>query len=546
MAKLDNVPQVRTFSWAQLAPYMLLVLWALPLYLLQGEQQSLMAHDEVHYAGRARLMLETGNWINPWLEPHHKTPGYYWLVAMSFRIFGIHESAARFPNLIAGILATLVLYEIGKLLFNRQVAFLAALVLNVQFIWMQYCRLSAPDIPMTLLVLSGIWFLLRAELPTTKSSWAWRLGAGLCLGLGFLVRSYVAVLPLVALFPYLILENRRHKHLIRPIFFLGLGLGLAATGLWLLLEWTQFGLTSIPTLFDFPVDLATQDRHDGGWYYYLWNLPANSFPWSLFAIFGAILLWLKPAPRYRSLYLGYPLVLFLEITAVGTRTPRYALSMYPFMALYAGCALHWLLEKYASENPSDRKIVRRLGYFLAGLGGTLAILGLLQRYIPTLIPDLELYLSQTITYSTVAWGLAWVSAVAIERFSKPGQGDRAWVASVLLGPWMALAFVNSAGLLGDYNADVKAFVRQQQIADVLRGQEVDFINPDEEYKNKILFRFYTPTLGQRLDDFQQVAQGRYVWVKVTPENQKFVESCQTVGEIRGWELAYVENGCNRP
>lgn len=547
MTRQDSAVQilpVRSISFMRLLPYLALILWALPLYLLQGEQQSLMAFDEVHYAQRARTMLETGNWINPWLEPHHKTPGYYWLVALSFQLFSISESAARFPNLIAGILATLALYEIGKILFNSRIAFLSALVLNVQFIWMQYCRLSAPDIPMTMLVLAGIWFLLRSEDRETIRPWLWRFGAGLSLGLGFLIRSYVAILPLVALLPYLILEGRRHRHLSQPIFYIGLGLGFAATGLWLFLEWTQFGFTSLGSLFDFPADLATQDRHDGGWFYYFWNLPINSFPWSLFAILGAALLWLQPAPRYRALYLGYPFLLLLEISAVGTRTPRYSLAMYPFLALYAGFALNWLLQKYASGIPSDRKFIRRLSYFLAGLGGTLAILGLLYRQISATIPDTEPYLSQTITYGTLAWGLAWIATIAIERFCK--HGKHFWLASILVGPWLALALAGSAGLLGDYNADIKSFVGRQEIATILQSQEVNFIAVEREYKTKRLVWFYTPIAGQYYENFQQVPQDRYVWVKVDDENRADVERCRTFGKVRNWKLAYVENSCNKP
>jgi len=135
----------------------------LPLFLLQGPQQSLMAFDEVHYAGRAKLMLDSGNWINPWLEPHHKTPGYYWLVAISFQLLGINETAARFPNLVFGIAATFLLYAIATRLFGSRVGLLAGLVLNVQFIWLQYCRLSAPDIPLVAMVLLGVWGLLKAE-----------------------------------------------------------------------------------------------------------------------------------------------------------------------------------------------------------------------------------------------------------------------------------------------------------------------------------------------------------------------------------------------
>ena len=45
-------------------------------------------------------MLDTGDWVNSWLVPHHKTPGIYWLLATLYRWFGMSETTVRLPSVI--------------------------------------------------------------------------------------------------------------------------------------------------------------------------------------------------------------------------------------------------------------------------------------------------------------------------------------------------------------------------------------------------------------------------------------------------------------
>lgn len=55
----------------------------------------------------ARNMLTSGDWVIarldgvPYLE---KSPLIYWLIAISYRIFGVHDWAARLPVALAAIL----------------------------------------------------------------------------------------------------------------------------------------------------------------------------------------------------------------------------------------------------------------------------------------------------------------------------------------------------------------------------------------------------------------------------------------------------------
>jgi 4-amino-4-deoxy-L-arabinose transferase-like glycosyltransferase len=62
---------------------------------------------EGRYAETVREMLVTGNWLVPTLNFVHyydKPPGFFWLVAASFRWFGVSEWAARLPAALCAVL----------------------------------------------------------------------------------------------------------------------------------------------------------------------------------------------------------------------------------------------------------------------------------------------------------------------------------------------------------------------------------------------------------------------------------------------------------
>ena len=76
------------------------------------ENHSLIAHDESLYANRAKLIIDSNNWFTPFGKAHHKTIGSYWLIALSFKVFGISEFSARLPSYIFSILSSFVLFKI--------------------------------------------------------------------------------------------------------------------------------------------------------------------------------------------------------------------------------------------------------------------------------------------------------------------------------------------------------------------------------------------------------------------------------------------------
>lgn len=75
---------------------------------------------EPRYAEIARIMAETGDWITPWFDygvPFWgKPPLSFWAQALSFKVFGVSEFAARFPSWLANAATVYFIYSLGRYL----------------------------------------------------------------------------------------------------------------------------------------------------------------------------------------------------------------------------------------------------------------------------------------------------------------------------------------------------------------------------------------------------------------------------------------------
>ena len=69
---------------------------------------------EGHFAGVGREMIARGDWITPHLNgaPYlNKPPLLYWLVSISYTLFGVTEWAARFPLALVGWIGVILSWE---------------------------------------------------------------------------------------------------------------------------------------------------------------------------------------------------------------------------------------------------------------------------------------------------------------------------------------------------------------------------------------------------------------------------------------------------
>lgn len=528
----------RRFSLGKssLAPYLVLSLWVGLLLLLRSPLQSLMPHDEGLYAQQARWIVETGDWVTQqwWGAPvHDRMMGIQWLIAASYQLFGVGEWSARLPGAIASWGAVMLTYGIGLRCLTPQIALWGAAILAATPIWMQASRLATQDVPLTALELLGIWALLQSEAQPHRR-WGWGLLAGSTVGLGFMLKSIMVIPVVMALGPYLVLEHRRHRHLLNPALYLGLVVGMVPAIAWLALSVQRYGSLPLERTFGLLANLAQEDFHNVGPLYYFWNIPLNAFPWPLLAVPGVWLGWQSPYPR-KALWLGYPLVLFTLLTLFKTRTWYYPLQLLPFVALLAALTLITLGALYRSHQRP--RLVAGLTILLASIGTVLVIAGCVVLLQPQRFPVVGLWRYGLVA---IAAGLGWLVPLAVSRRSaqRPRAESAAlWQGGWLLGPWGAIALLYATGLWGNYNPDVKLALATPPLQEIVANNPIHGIfktvSPAEE--DMVLLTFYTPQPGSATDNWQTLPTGSYAWVAV-PDLGALPAETVRLGQVRDWAL----------
>ena len=71
----------------------------------------------------ARNMLDSGDWVTARLDGVaylEKSPLIYWMMAASYRAFGVHDWAARLPLALAVVLLCWVTYRFGRWAFSAR------------------------------------------------------------------------------------------------------------------------------------------------------------------------------------------------------------------------------------------------------------------------------------------------------------------------------------------------------------------------------------------------------------------------------------------
>ena len=106
--------------------------------------------DEPRYAWIARDMAETGDWVTPrlygkpWFE---KPPLLYWGAALSFKLLGVSEAAARLPSAISALLATLALAWLAWRMYGTEAARWLLLLLPTTVGMIGFSHAAATDMP---------------------------------------------------------------------------------------------------------------------------------------------------------------------------------------------------------------------------------------------------------------------------------------------------------------------------------------------------------------------------------------------------------------
>jgi 4-amino-4-deoxy-L-arabinose transferase-like glycosyltransferase len=314
----------------------------------------------------ARNMLDSGDWVTARLDGVaylEKAPLKYWLMAISYRIFGVHDWAARIPLALSAILLCWLTTRFGAWAFGWRGGLYGGIVLSTCAGLFLFTRILIPDVMLTLTITLALWSLMRTldEEEPHPARWAFLMWAA--AGTGLLLKGLIAVVfPAAAGLLYLVstrqLTAKQTWMRLRPIRGLLLLLAIAA-------PWHILATLKNPPYFDLTMHSESGSYHGFFWFYFInehvlrflnlrYPRDYNTVPRVYFWLFH--LVWLFPwsayfpavyklsyrgtdrASRVRLMSVCWAGFILLFFT-FSTTQEYYSMPCYPALALLLGSAL---------------------------------------------------------------------------------------------------------------------------------------------------------------------------------------------------------------
>lgn len=114
--------------------------------------------DEIFYYKSTHDMVDTGEYLSPkyFGEDRFQKPIlFYWLVLLSYKIFGMNWFGARFVSVFFAGMTVWCTWMIGKSLFNRKVATLSTIILMTVPLFFRHAKNVVPDMALNFFLLFG-------------------------------------------------------------------------------------------------------------------------------------------------------------------------------------------------------------------------------------------------------------------------------------------------------------------------------------------------------------------------------------------------------
>jgi 4-amino-4-deoxy-L-arabinose transferase-like glycosyltransferase len=171
----------------------------------------LMDTTEARYAEIARIMAESQDWVTPWFDLSipfwGKPPLSFWITAVSFKIFGVNEFAARLPHWLAGLVVVWLVWGMAVRRSVRLAIYTNALLVGAAMFFLSAGAVMT-DMAMvvgTTMAMRGFWQgMYGSVVDQTRERWWLFVG----LGIGLLAKGPIAVvLSLVPIFAWMFISG---------------------------------------------------------------------------------------------------------------------------------------------------------------------------------------------------------------------------------------------------------------------------------------------------------------------------------------------------
>lgn len=381
------------FKWSRedwFYAVMLIILGA--VMMLPGLSIRTLWGSEGRWAVIAREMLESGNYFLPTINGvvyFDKPLLSYWAIVPFSLKSGVTEIAARLPSALAAIGSSIVVFFIGRRLFNSKTGFISGALLLTTFMFLFWSRHASADMLNLLFVWLMFWFFVTGGIEGRFLSLLAIYTAGaiasflkgptgasvVIFSMGF----YGLITMLLNLhkkgFSYNLLKKEFLEQFRWIISWNGLtamSIGIAIFLILLFLPvWVTGSWESVQLMWRENVERFFKPfDHVEPAYAYLKHVLVFTAPWTLLMVASLLkckTFWSSQSGRYIMLT---SLGIFLFFTLSGSRRSYYILPLIPALMLITGKAITDWMEKPLSP---AFKIASLLTAFFIGASGVALI-----------------------------------------------------------------------------------------------------------------------------------------------------------------------------
>ncbi len=362
--------------------------FSLTINLIGNDNVPLFDRDEPRFAQAAREMMETRDFIVPHFngQPRYDKPVLiYWLMSLSYLLFGVNEFAARLPSVLCGTAATLLTALWGIRIHGGKTGLAAGWILATSLLFILESKAATADA--LLLLCMVITFRCLYEIIERTDSIQHRAGFWIALALATLTKGPVAI-AIIGMASLIYGFLSRDWKVYRGLSFKwGVPLYLL-----LVLPWWIAALIATGGEFwtegighhVFKRSLQPLEGHRGFPGFHLISLLGTFLPWGLL-LPGILVENLKGLreDRPRMFLLACLIGPWLLFELVQTKLPHYMLPSFPALALLVAGYL-------GSEEIRKRKLHAQMAGIAAGIA--LVLLMILIVMMPGILRDAGLRL----------------------------------------------------------------------------------------------------------------------------------------------------------
>jgi len=256
------------------------------IFLFGNGNVHLFDWDEINFAECAREMCVTGNFFYPQIgfQPfYEKPPLFLWLQSLCMAMLGISEAAARFPDVVAGIITWILLYRRSKRMGYASESLGWPVLYMAGFLPVMYFKSGIIDPWFNLFIFLA---LLKGYDFNKEAKPLQLFLSAVFLSLAVMTKGPVAwLLAIVPLSIFWFLQKKSFLQVVRNTGLLLL-ISLIIPGFYFIILFISGNREFLPEFIKYQIRLfSTEDSgHGGPFWFHLPVLLLGCFPASFFAI----------------------------------------------------------------------------------------------------------------------------------------------------------------------------------------------------------------------------------------------------------------------